>query len=166
MTAGIYIIYCTSIDGGFYIGRSSNIENRWNTHKRELNKGIHKNKLLQKDWIKFGESEFDFAILAVTKSNNAQKNLERIFVQALEYCGLTIYNSTYFPSCFFYLLDNITGDFEKRQHYVITMFGEKIPIGIKMGSPDLTNIPPKMTKQEGYKKFSEGINNIIEEYNK
>ena len=46
-------IYCIEnlISGKKYIGQSVNIQNRWNHHICELNKGIHYNDHLQKHGI-------------------------------------------------------------------------------------------------------------------
>jgi group I intron endonuclease len=47
-----------------YIGQSTNIKNRWYTHKYNLRKGQHTNKHLQKSFDKYGEDNFKLEILA------------------------------------------------------------------------------------------------------
>ena len=59
---GIYKI-TNKINGKKYVGQSSCIENRWYSHKRELNMGIHGNIHLQRAWNKYGEDNFEFSII-------------------------------------------------------------------------------------------------------
>ncbi len=60
MTIGIYAIYFSNMDK-VYIGQSSNIERRVNTHKRELIKGTHVNHKLQEIYAL--QQEFYFSIV-------------------------------------------------------------------------------------------------------
>ena len=65
MTAGVYMILNTKTDR-IYIGSSKNIENRWLQHINDLNKNIHSNYKLQKDWRRYlnkKEKVFEFHIL-------------------------------------------------------------------------------------------------------
>ena len=62
MVCGIYKITCT-INNRIYIGSSMNIQQRWTTHKRELNNNEHDNMFLQRDWNRYGEENFTFEIL-------------------------------------------------------------------------------------------------------
>lgn len=62
MTCGIYGIR-NKIDGNMYIGQSCNIENRYNRHNRELERGIHHNKYLQRSYFKYGSIAFELLIL-------------------------------------------------------------------------------------------------------
>ena len=60
-TCGIYKI--TNIDTDkVYIGQSSNIEKRWNTHIKRLNNNTHINKHLQAAWNKYGADRFKFTV--------------------------------------------------------------------------------------------------------
>lgn len=59
---GVYIIR-NKVNGKFYIGSSKNIWNRWQSHKYELNNGIHSNKHLQRAWNKYREENFEFDVL-------------------------------------------------------------------------------------------------------
>lgn len=59
---GIYII--TSLrNQKVYIGQSKHIEQRWEEHKKALQKNVHQNKHLQRAWNKYGEKNFIFSIL-------------------------------------------------------------------------------------------------------
>lgn len=59
---GIYTITCKS-NSKIYIGYSINIFQRWNTHKRQLELGIHDNEHLQRAYNKYGKDSFLFEIL-------------------------------------------------------------------------------------------------------
>ena len=59
---GIYKIE-NLINGKVYIGKSKNIENRWRTHKKELNNNSHCNKHLQNAWNKYGKENFKFEVI-------------------------------------------------------------------------------------------------------
>lgn len=59
--AGIYAIICT-VTGKQYIGSSSDLHNRWLTHRSHLRNGRGAI-LLQRAWNKYGEEAFIFTIL-------------------------------------------------------------------------------------------------------
>lgn len=46
-----------------YIGKSSNIPNRWLMHKSNLKSGTHHNHDLSKDYAKYGLDTFDFKVV-------------------------------------------------------------------------------------------------------
>jgi group I intron endonuclease len=48
-----------------YIGKSSNIQSRWNGHKHDLINNKHPNNYLQKSWNKYGKLNFEFEILQI-----------------------------------------------------------------------------------------------------
>lgn len=62
MKSGIYKIK-NLITEKCYIGSSFDIEQRFYFHKYHLNKGTHKNGLLQNSWIKHGKHNFVFYVL-------------------------------------------------------------------------------------------------------
>lgn len=55
----IYRITCTA-NGKFYIGSTVNLAQRWGRHRRELRRGVHKNRNMQASWNKHGEAAFTF----------------------------------------------------------------------------------------------------------
>jgi hypothetical protein len=59
---GIYRIY-NLVSKHSYIGSSKNISSRWDSHRRELNRGVHHSKYLQAAWNKYGEGSFVFEIV-------------------------------------------------------------------------------------------------------
>lgn len=76
---GIYKIKNTA-NGKTYIGQSTDIEQRWSAHKRELQNGIHKNTLLQNDWDAFGESNFSFEVIKKCRSIKLNE-YEKFYIQ-------------------------------------------------------------------------------------
>ena len=78
---GVYKI--TNIKNGkIYIGSSQNINQRWNTHIRELNKNIHANIFLQKDWTLYGKDCFKFEIVEECEPNK-RWDLEQFYINKL-----------------------------------------------------------------------------------
>jgi group I intron endonuclease len=65
---GIYKITNT-VTNKIYIGSSSHISRRWNTHKRELSNKTHSNKKLQRAWNKYGSEIFIFSIIEECEKN-------------------------------------------------------------------------------------------------
>ena len=62
---GIYKI-TNKTTNRFYIGSSNNIERRWKTHSRNLKAGNHHNLHLQRSWLKYGETDFEFEVVEKT----------------------------------------------------------------------------------------------------
>lgn len=63
--SGIYKII-NKVNGKYYIGSSNDIlgkSGRWQEHRNDLTANRHKNKHLQRAWIKYGENRFDFLII-------------------------------------------------------------------------------------------------------
>ena len=54
--------------GTYYIGSSTNLYERWRTHRNKLRAGTHPNPKLQASWKKHGEGKFSFVILAEFES--------------------------------------------------------------------------------------------------
>lgn len=63
---GIYGIF-NLINGKVYIGKSVNIEKRWNSHFNYLKCDKHKNSHLQKSYNKYGKENFEYKILKLCK---------------------------------------------------------------------------------------------------
>lgn len=60
--SGIYKITCAANDK-IYIGSSNNLRQRWNEHRSDLTRNVHKNAHLQNAWNKYGEQSFVFEIV-------------------------------------------------------------------------------------------------------
>jgi group I intron endonuclease len=97
--SGIYRILNTQ-NAKYYIGSSTSIVARWNTHKHLLRKGIHQNGHLQGAWNKYGEEAFKFEIIEQTESNKLiareqfYKNLYKSYNPVFGYDMLEIAGST------------------------------------------------------------------------
>ena len=76
--SGVYLIQCIE-NGKNYIGSAKCIRTRWKQHIRDLNKKIHHNIKLQKDWDKYKEHNFIFSVLIeCTHSDSKKYELEYI----------------------------------------------------------------------------------------
>lgn len=58
----IYEIY-NKVTGRKYIGQTINYQNRYKVHMSNLKKGIHSERLMQRDYILYGEDSFDYRLL-------------------------------------------------------------------------------------------------------
>lgn len=75
--AGLYKILC-KITGKVYFGQSSHVYDRLNYHKNALKKNTHRNKHLQDDYNRFGETSFTFkAILCGKQWSSEEKRLQK-----------------------------------------------------------------------------------------
>lgn len=59
---GIYQIV-NALNGDRYIGSSSRLKHRWESHKWMLRSGKHHSNYLQHAWDKYGEKSFDFVVV-------------------------------------------------------------------------------------------------------
>jgi group I intron endonuclease len=57
-----------TISGTYYVGSSTNLYERWRTHRKKLRAGTHLNPKLQASWRKHGEAAFAFVVLAEFES--------------------------------------------------------------------------------------------------
>jgi group I intron endonuclease len=63
----VYRIVNTA-SGTYYVGSSTNLYERWRTHRKKLRAGTHPNPKLQASWRKHGEAAFAFVVLAEFES--------------------------------------------------------------------------------------------------
>lgn len=68
-TAGVFLLQNRE-NGRFLLGSSLNIEGVWNHLKFALSIGSFRNPALQGDWKKFGESAFEYKILATVEDSD------------------------------------------------------------------------------------------------
>ena len=68
-TCGIYSIRCTK-NNKVYIGSAIDIDIRWRFHKSNLRNRSHNNKLLQRDWNKYGGNKFKWRKLFKCAKND------------------------------------------------------------------------------------------------
>jgi group I intron endonuclease len=93
MISGIYCIENT-VNNKKYIGKSVNIEKRFNQHKRELNKNNHKNRHLQYAWNKYGEKNFKFQIVEKCEKDNKKLTEREIYFISYYNAKNKTYNET------------------------------------------------------------------------
>lgn len=63
METGIYEIVCTPT-GRRYVGSAAvSFARRWDNHKSELRRGVHKNRYMQRSWAKYGAGAFEFRVV-------------------------------------------------------------------------------------------------------
>lgn len=88
---GIYQIK-NLINGKIFIGSSKNLHGKSNSYKFQLNSGLHINRDLQEDYIKYGEQNFTFEILDTLepkddpayKYDEDLKTLEDLWLEKLQ----------------------------------------------------------------------------------
>lgn len=79
---GIYKITCLPTQM-VYVGQSINIKSRWNQHLNELRNNKHCNGILQEDFLKYGEINFNFEIIALCELETLNM-LEHHYVKKYE----------------------------------------------------------------------------------
>jgi group I intron endonuclease len=65
---GVYAIY--GPNGRAYIGSTVSFSKRFGTHRRELKKGEHHCRALQRAYDKYGEHAFTYAKIAIVPASN------------------------------------------------------------------------------------------------
>lgn len=68
LKSGIYKIV-NKTNNHYYVGRASNFQTRWSTHKLKLKENRHDNQHLQNAWNLHGENSFEFKIIEVIEKN-------------------------------------------------------------------------------------------------
>lgn len=81
LKSGLYIITCTPLNK-HYVGSSTGVKSRLNTHKSTLNRGCHWCKALQDDFEKYGAKNFLFQRLLLGVGLK-KKELEELETQVL-----------------------------------------------------------------------------------
>lgn len=107
MTMGIYKIYNAN-EGKYYIGQSTNIENRIRTHINSLKKCKHENRRLQRAFNKYGIEKFEFSILKEVNDPSLLDYYESYYAEKYNAVneGYNI-QSLYSSKDIKYILDNI-----------------------------------------------------------
>lgn len=86
MTHGVYLITCTAT-GDQYVGRSTDLDNRWYGHQCQLRKGTHGNLAMQELADKYSVESFTFEVLATHDAfrfNFESENGEREWIRKLQ----------------------------------------------------------------------------------
>src|SRR4051812_34604196 len=79
---GVYVIE-NLLNGKRYVGSSLNMAERFETHRKQLQAGIHANKHLQAAWRKHGESAFTFSTIEEASTADILKR-EQFWIDSLE----------------------------------------------------------------------------------
>lgn len=87
MSSGVYKIVCTE-NGREYIGQSSDINKRFNAHKKFLNLKYHDNSRLQDDYNKFGPSKFDFSVVLTCSTEESHLKEQELIRQNNPYYNI------------------------------------------------------------------------------
>jgi len=72
------------VNGKFYIGSAINIKKRWSRHKRDLDKGAHHSKYLQRSWELHGEPSFYFGVLEPVEDKGVLVAREQFWIGLLK----------------------------------------------------------------------------------
>lgn len=83
MKSGIYKII-NLINGKIYIGSAVNLNNRWSSHKYNLNKNQHRNIHLQRAWNKHGKENFKFITIQVIEDKTELIKHEQTYIDWLK----------------------------------------------------------------------------------
>lgn len=96
--SGIYKIV-NKVNGKYYVGSSYNIntgaDSRWRKHLKMLRIGKHYNKYLQRAWIKYGESNFEFIIVEAVDSSIV-KDVEQKYLDIAKLEKNKVYNGKFY----------------------------------------------------------------------
>lgn len=78
---GMWAIYkiCNRRNNVIYIGKSSDLRQRWRSHHNHLIKGDHENEILQSDFNKMEPEDFFFEILEFTKQNITELSFKELY---------------------------------------------------------------------------------------
>ncbi len=77
---GVYAIVCSN--GRQYVGSSTTIVKRLQTHRRVLRQGRHPNRHLQRAWDKYGIGAFQFRVLVRCPKDQVRAAEQQVFDQA------------------------------------------------------------------------------------
>jgi group I intron endonuclease len=91
--SGIYEIV-NKVNDKRYYGSSVNIKSRFQSHKKELRKGIHSNGHLQFSWNKYGDYNFDFIVVEKVEPDKLLL-MEQKYLDKCKECPDLFYNISY-----------------------------------------------------------------------
>jgi group I intron endonuclease len=81
ISCGIYKIHNT-VNGNIYIGSSSDVADRWSTHKGLLRARHHHSPHLQSAWLLYGEECFQFAVIECCEKSSLRER-EQYYIDTL-----------------------------------------------------------------------------------
>jgi len=80
---GIYSIRCL-VNGKVYIGSTFSFAKRFKSHSFHLNRGDHRNILLQRAWLKYGAENFTFSVLETIEKVDHLLAREQIWMDSTQ----------------------------------------------------------------------------------
>lgn len=92
-TPGVYAIR-NNESGRQYVGSSNNIQNRIQSHIRDLSLGCHANHALQSDFSCLGANRFEAQVLVGDVSTSSLSSVESDHISSLLNKGVSLYNLT------------------------------------------------------------------------
>lgn len=94
----IYLLK-NNANGKIYVGRTGRLSNRKKLHINSLRANRHPNKILQEDFNKYGESEFEFEIAEESEKGFGRTYIERQWMIKLKTYDVN-YGYNYNDPCF------------------------------------------------------------------
>jgi group I intron endonuclease len=88
---GLYAIECSK-NNRIYFGNTNDIRSRFEKHLWYLRRHKHPNRELQKDFIKYGESAFQYKMLIPTAQKQDRHYLEWLLIREAQNEGVNVYN--------------------------------------------------------------------------
>lgn len=82
MKSGVYIIK-NVVTEKLYVGSTNNFPTRWKRHVLDLNRGNHTGTKLQRAWIKYGQSAFEFSIIEYVEDSTLLMAREQHWLDTL-----------------------------------------------------------------------------------
>lgn len=70
--------------GDLYVGSAVCIQERWYEHRKDLRRGVHHCRYLQRAWTKYGEAAFEFLIIEEIEDKDALLDAEQAHIDALK----------------------------------------------------------------------------------
>jgi len=90
---GIYQITClANSERTVYVGSTINFKQRWQQHRTDLRRNVHKNPHLQAAWNKYGESAFEFGVLEYLNNPEELHLSEQFWMDIYREEGRELYN--------------------------------------------------------------------------
>lgn len=82
MNSGIYKI-ANKVTDNFYVGSAVNLSKRISNHKSDLQRGTHKNPILQNVFNKYGIDKLSFEVIEIVKDKNKLIEREQHYIDTL-----------------------------------------------------------------------------------
>lgn len=158
----MYYIYeiTNSVTGRKYIGQTINHVKRFNAHMANLRKGVHKERLMQRDYVLYGEESFDYKLLNYASNHQESIKLEKHYMivnktydEEYGYNSQDAYFNKYQNSKPPINSQNYFYQVIKEKGVCLTKVAEEVGISLRTLIRNLNN--PKSFNVKGFTKFVE-----------